>query len=495
MRSHFVFQLAVTPIMALALVSCGGGGSSGTGGSSSGGGTTGTNTAPTVDAGADQTVTENSLVQLDATVTDAENDATLTWSQISGPAVTLSATNTEDPSFTAPDVSAAETVVFRLTADDGSNTAVSDDVTITINDASEMGEWIVNTTSEKSNFIMDGAAFVEVNIQSVTQSGDFITVQTNTIPNYTVTITQEALDVYESKASSSYASGSGALALGNIVEFGEDVGYVSECASGGDGWWPSGGGGGCPVAQELNLSFPATPSPTTTECETSIGPVGLWVNGVPLYNWSDGVSYNNQGAWNQYAFPLRGAGMDLCYGHSSGRAKQYHHHNYNACLRQLVEDAADGHSPIYGYAGDGYPVHGPYHAAGETAQSCWKMRDYSASSPTGCGTDDARTCTFIDEENISLGTQTVLAGPDADGSGDLTSNNGVYYEDFYYDASCTAQGDKYLDEHNGHDHDGLGYHYHATTDENLIPTFPLVHGPDYYGDVSGGSFSCYSQTF
>lgn len=492
MRLNFTHLLAATSVSALLLTACGGGGS----GSSSTTPTASVNTAPIVNAGLDQTVTKNSTVQLNATVTDAENDATLTWSQISGPTVTLSSTSDEDPSFIAPDVTATQSIVLRLTADDGVNTAAFDDVSITVNETSTAtGEWIVNTTNEKSNFIMDGAAFVEVNVQSVTQSGDVITVQTNTIPNYTVTITQEALDVYETKASSSFASGSGALALGNIVEFGEDVGYVSECASGGDGWWPSAGGGGCPVAQELNLSFPATPSPTTTECETSIGPVGLWVNGVPLYNWSDGVSYNNQGAWNQYAFPLRAGGMDLCYGHSSGRAKQYHHHNYNACLRQLVEDAADGHSPVYGYAGDGYPVHGPYHAAGEPAQSCWKMRDYSASSATGCGTEGARTCTFIDEENISLGTQTVLPGPDADGSGDLTSNNGVYYEDFYYDATCTTQGDKYLDEHNGHDHDDLGYHYHATTDEDLIPTFPLVNGPDYYGDVSGGSFTCYSQTF
>lgn len=478
----------------VSISACGGGGSSSGGTTTTP--TTTTNTAPTVNAGSDQSVTETTTVQLDAAISDADGDAlTITWSQSSGAAVTLSDASIEDPSFTAPDVATSEDLVFEVSATDGTATS-SDTVTITVNDGTPVStdDWIVNTTGERSNYIMDGAEFVEVNVQSVTQSGNLITVATHAIPNYSVTITQEALDVYEARRAEAFSSGVGVLNLGDVVEWGEDVGYTADCSGAGDGWWPS-GGASCPVPDDLSLSFPATPTPTTSECETGLGPIGLWVNGVPMYNWYDGTSYNGQNTWNQYALPFRSGGMDLCYGHSSGMTNQYHHHNYNVCLRQAVGDEGDGHSPVYGYAGDGYPIHGPFHAANETAESCWKVRDYSAASTTGCGTDGERSCTFVDEENISLGTQTVSAGPDVETDGVGENANGVYYEDFYYDAACTAQGDKYLDEHNGHDHDSLGYHYHATTDAGLSPSFPLVAGPDYYGDVSGSSFSCFGQTF
>lgn len=466
------------------------------GGADSGGSASATNTAPTLDAGVDQTVNEGATVQLDASATDADGDAlTITWSQSSGTAVTLSSTTATNPTFSAPDVTASQSIVFEISVTDGTATS-TDTVTITVNDsvAVSSNEWILNTTDERSPYIMDGGTFVEVNVQSVTQAGDLITVQSRAIPNYTVTITQEALDVYEARRSEAFSSGVGTLSLGDVVEFGEDVGYSATCTNGGDGFWPE-GGASCPEPQDVSLSFPANPTPATSECETSLGPVGLWVNGVPIYNWYDGASYNGEGFWNQFAFALRSGGMDLCYGHGGGAGNQYHHHNYNACLRQMIGDEGTAHSPVYGYAGDGYPIHGPYHAANDVSESCWQVRDYSAASSTGCGADGARTCTFVDEENISLGTQTVLEGPNAFDNVDVLNASGIYYEDFYYDAACTAQGDKYLDEHNGHDHDALGYHYHATTDENLTPTFPLVNGPDYFGDVGNGSFGCFNRTF
>ena len=488
--------------LGLAITACSGGGGSDS--SSDTGTTTPTNTAPTVNAGTDQTVSENTTVQLNATVTDAEGDATLSWEQVSGPTVTLSSTSAEDPSFTAPDVADSETIVLRLTADDGVNAADSDEVSITVTDgtSSAPSEWITNTTGETSNYLMDGGTFVEVNVQSVTEAGNAITVVTNAVPNYTVSVTQEVLDVYESRPAAAFSSGVGTLNLGDTVEFGEDVGYSANCnTTGGTGWWPA-GGASCPESQDgLSLSFPASPTPANTECETGLGPVGLWVNGVPVYNWSDATSYNDDGVWNQFAVAFRTDGMDLCYGHAGGGNGQYHHHNYNACLRQAVGDEGDGHSPIYGYAGDGYAIHGPYHADGERVESCWIKRDYSAGSATGCGADGERSCTFVDEEGIAQGTQTVSAGPDTDDTIQMADNgagtavSGIFYEDYYYDPACTAQGDKYLDEHNGHDHDTLRYHYHVTVDDDLAPTFPAVHGPDYYGDVGDGSFTCFRNTF
>ena len=362
------------------------------------------------------------------------------------------------------------------------------------------GNWIVNENSERSSYLMDNGEFVEVNVQSLSTSAGTTTVATNAIPNYRISVTDEVLALYQSKNPDDYASGTGTLSLGDHVAWGQNVGYTSLCPGTGTNGWAPAGAAACSVTQNgLRLSFPAGPTPTSTECETGLGPVGLWVNGVPIYNWSDASSYNNQNVWNNYAVPFRKDNMDMCYGHAGNGA--YHHHSYNACLRQLVGDRGTGHSPIYGYAGDGYPIHGPYHAAGELTEACWMPRDYSAGSATGCGADGERSCTFIDEENISLGVRTVTAGPSTTqqltfpGGASRAAESGIYYEDYYYSAACSAQGEKYLDEHSGHEHDGYGYHYHTAVNADLEPVFPAVHGPDYYGSVSAGSFRCFRRNF
>lgn len=359
--------------------------------------------------------------------------------------------------------------------------------------------WIVNTTGERSAYLMDDGEFVEVNVLSVVEQDELFTVTTNAIPNYQVTVTEEALQVYQSRPNRAFSDGQ-ILALGDEVEWGEDVGMSSNCEDTGTNGWTPGGGGACSVSQqEMSLSFPTEPVPASVECETGLGPVGLWVNGVPIYNWSDATTYNDEGVWANFALPFRAAGMDMCNGHSGNG--MYHHHSYNVCLRQTVGDEGKGHSPIYGYAGDGYPIHGPYHSDGVLTQSCWIKRDYSANSETGCGVEGERSCVFVDEENIDLGVNSVTLGPSTSDTisfaqaGDGLAVSGIYYQDYYYDAACSAQGDEYLDEHNGHDHDGLGYHYHTSVDDDLQPVFPMVHGPDYYGDLGQGSFSCYRNNF
>ena len=97
---------------------------------------------PIADAGADQTVASGALVQLDGSAsTDPDGDAiTLAWQ---GP-ITLSAADSETPTFTAPSVSEDTTIEITLTVDDGTATD-SDSVTITVQaadvvDPSEGGE-------------------------------------------------------------------------------------------------------------------------------------------------------------------------------------------------------------------------------------------------------------------------------------------------------------------------------------------------------------------
>lgn len=465
------------------------------GGSSGGSGTTITtlNSVPVVDAGVNQSAVEGAVVQLAATASDADGDnLTYSWTQTSGLSVTLSSSAVEDPSFTAPDVTSSENLVFEIAVSDGTATT-SDTVTITVNDAAPVStsKWILNPGGETSNYVMDGSNFVEVDVLSATQNGAFRRVETKSVPSYKVEVTQRILDWYHDYNEDAYLT-FGALSLGRAISFGEDIGLAADCTNGGDGWWPSAGGGCVNSSETITVDIPIVPEEAETECKTGAGPVGIWLNGVFIYNWTDTFSYNRQGVWNHYAVAFRSKGMDVCLGHA-GRGP-YHHHTYNDCIRQEVGDEGDDHSPLYGYAGDGYPIHGPYHAADVLAESCWIVRDYSASSATGCGTDGARTCQYVDQTDISLGFQDVTAGPttselvNADAV-DVPAEAGFYLEDYYYDTTCTAQGDQYLDEHNGHDHDDLGYHYHTSVDDNMFATFPLAPAVSLKGQASG-YFTC-----
>lgn len=93
------------------------------------------NSAPVVNAGADQTVAAPGPAALDGAVTDDGNPnppaaVTTTWSQVSGPSVaTFANANAQNTSVT---FSGAGVYVLRLTAHDGELTA-DDDVTITVN--------------------------------------------------------------------------------------------------------------------------------------------------------------------------------------------------------------------------------------------------------------------------------------------------------------------------------------------------------------------------
>jgi hypothetical protein len=93
------------------------------------------NAPPIVDAGPNQTITLPSSAALDGTVTDdGATPVTMTWTKQSGPGPVTFApnANVEDPTAS---FSIAGTYVLRLTADDGVNAPVYDDVTITVDQA------------------------------------------------------------------------------------------------------------------------------------------------------------------------------------------------------------------------------------------------------------------------------------------------------------------------------------------------------------------------
>ena len=98
------------------------------------------NTPPTADAGSDQTVEEGETVTLDATGSDDPDGDSLTysWTQTSGPDVSLTDADTITPEFTVPEVDSETDLTFEVTVDDGQATD-TDTTTVTVTDSGADG--------------------------------------------------------------------------------------------------------------------------------------------------------------------------------------------------------------------------------------------------------------------------------------------------------------------------------------------------------------------
>jgi Ca2+-binding RTX toxin-like protein len=98
------------------------------------------NDAPTANAGADQSINENTLVNLAGTASDIDSSTlSFTWTQTAGTLVTLTGTNTATPSFTSPLVGpAGETLTFSLIVSDDKDSSAPGTVNIQVNDVSNV---------------------------------------------------------------------------------------------------------------------------------------------------------------------------------------------------------------------------------------------------------------------------------------------------------------------------------------------------------------------
>src|SRR5205085_4886505 len=83
------------------------------------------------------------------------------------------------------------------------------------------------------------------------------------------------------------------------------------------------------------------------------------VNGVEFFNASDGHSYNNANIWHQNANVVEAPSFDTGKGHPQ-QTGVYHYHQSPTLLRAQLGDDGTHHSPLLGFAFDGFPVYGPY---------------------------------------------------------------------------------------------------------------------------------------
>ncbi len=205
--------------------------------------------------------------------------------------------------------------------------------------------------------------------------------------------------------------------------------------------------------------------------ETPMGHTGVWANGVSIFNAKDGMSYENEGVWNQNAVVVEAISFDECLGHPAPNG-EYHHHLNPTCLYNDEDSLI--HAPIIGYAFDGFPVYGAYGN---------KNPDGSGEISKMYSSYQLRTIT----ERTTLPDGTILSaseyGPDISAIYPL----GYYLEDFIF---INGSGD--LDEHNGRfcitpDYpDGI-YAYFVTLDDDGNAAYPYTFGPEYYGTVQAGN--------
>jgi hypothetical protein len=97
------------------------------------------NNDPLANAGPDKTVSENTLVVLNGSGSDLDNDPlTYTWEQISGPPVALTGTDGPTPSLMTPFVDAGGVeLTYQLTVQDGYGGMASDTVVVRVQNAND----------------------------------------------------------------------------------------------------------------------------------------------------------------------------------------------------------------------------------------------------------------------------------------------------------------------------------------------------------------------
>ena len=197
---------------------------------------------------------------------------------------------------------------------------------------------------------------------------------------------------------------------------------------------------------------------------TTGGNIGLFINGVALFDYRDGVAWNpntnapcggpgnapcpggmgSKNDWNRDAIPAERAGFDCSKAHPA--MGNYHHHQNPSAFKldkDVVSDIcnlydADGlyaidenkHSPLIGFAYDGFPIYGAY--------------GYKNADGTGGITriKSGYSLRDITKRNTHADGSTVSNGPDVDGTYFL----GYFREDYQF---LTQPSEDYLDEHNG----------------------------------------------
>ena len=250
------------------------------------------------------------------------------------------------------------------------------------------------------------------------------------------------------------------------------------------------------TSQNAIFKLPLNPLKNTgNPVSTTGGNIGLFINGVALFDYRDGVSWKSStgtlaggpfggmgdNVWNRDAVVAERLGFDCAKGHPA-MGNYHHHQNPSAFSLDLSVISticnlyvADGlylidsnvHAPLIGFAYDGFPIYGAY--------------GYKNLDGTG---GIVRMKSSYQYRNISTRTQyangtTVTAGPPVS----TTYPLGYFKEDYEFVLDSNSD---YLDVHNGRfcitpEFPNGTYCYFTTVNKEWNSAYPYVVGPTFYG--------------
>jgi hypothetical protein len=112
--------------------------------------------------------------------------------------------------------------------------------------------------------------------------------------------------------------------------------------------------------QDFTFRLPLRPQMATEVTRVPMGPIGMALNGVVFFNPFEMQGMNAVEGYSE-------VWLDACCGHPQ-QTGVYHYHKYPTCVKTPFKDQGQQHSPILGFAWDGFPIHGPYEADGKLAK-------------------------------------------------------------------------------------------------------------------------------
>ncbi len=124
--------------------------------------------------------------------------------------------------------------------------------------------------------------------------------------------------------------------------------------------FPNSGNPNTIKVQDFTFRLPLQPKLAGHITRLPMGPIGLALNGVVFFNPFEQGGMNAVEGYSE-------VWLDSCCGHPQ-QTGVYHYHKYPTCVKSPFKDDGQQHSPIIGFAFDGFPVYGPYESAGQMAK-------------------------------------------------------------------------------------------------------------------------------
>lgn len=124
--------------------------------------------------------------------------------------------------------------------------------------------------------------------------------------------------------------------------------------------FPNSGNPNSILVQNFRFRFPLQPEKSERITRLPMGPIGMALNGVVFFNPFEQGGMNAVAGYSE-------VWLDSCCGHPQ-QTGVYHYHKYPVCVKSPFRDDGRQHSPIIGFAFDGFPVYGPWEGPQQLAK-------------------------------------------------------------------------------------------------------------------------------